>query len=389
MKPEARLPPLVIALGFVSLFTDIASEMMVPVLPVFLTVTLGASATFVGLVEGVAEGVAAILKGLGGVWSDAGQARRKWILGGYGISTLARPLIALAVAPWQVLALRGTDRVGKGLRTAPRDALITASIAPKSRGHAFGFHRAMDHSGALIGGLLAAGLLAWGFSAREVIGWSIIPGLLAVLVIVFFVREPASPVPAKPRPSFARKTLPPDLRRYLPITGLFALANSSDAFLLLKASQTGIPAVQIPLLWAWIHVARIGANLVGGKLSDRIGARRTVAAGWICYSGVYLLVALAHTPWHMWAILGIYGIYDGLTEGGEKSLVSHLSHIQATGTAFGAFHCLTGLAAVPASLAAGLLWDHYGSTSAFLCGAILALAAGLWLHFTRFEAKPG
>lgn len=386
-----RLPPIVIALGLVSLFTDIASEMMVPVLPVFLTVTLGASATFVGLIEGVAEGVAAILKGLGGVWSDAGQTRRKWILGGYGISTLARPLIALAAAPWQVLVLRGTDRVGKGLRTAPRDALITAAVASESRGHAFGFHRAMDHSGALIGGLLAAGLLAWGFSAREVIGWSIIPGLLAVLVILFFVREPAAPVPATPRPkpSFAWKALPPDLRRYLPITGLFALANSSDAFLLLKASQTGIPAARIPLLWAWIHVARIGANLIGGKLSDRVGARRTVAAGWICYAGVYLLVAFARTPWQMWAILGIYGIYDGLTEGGEKSLVSHLSQVHATGTAFGAFHFLTGLAAVPASLVAGLLWDHYGSTSTFLCGAILALAAGLWLHLTRFDAKLG
>lgn len=379
-----RLPPVVIALGSVSLLTDVATEMIVPVLPIFLTGTLGASAAFLGIIEGVADSVAAVFKGFGGVWSDGSHSRRRWILGGYGLSSLARPFIALAAAPWHVLALRSIDRAGKGLRTAPRDALLAAAVAPESRGWAFGFHRAMDHTGALLGGLLAAGLLYWGMSDRAVIAWAAAPGMLAVAMILFFVREPAveRPAPAVEtgRPGFSWSALPAPLRRYILIAGVFALANSSDAFLLLKAHETGIPLVALPLLWAWIHVARIVSNLAGGWASDRIGPRRLVIAGWAVYALVYVLVALSSQPWHIWTVLGLYGIYSGLTEGGEKAIVAALAPQTARGSAFGAFHFVTGVAALPASALTGLIWYAWNSTAALIvCAATAAISAGLLL----------
>lgn len=375
-----KLPPVVIALGFVSLFTDIASDMMIPVLPVFLTATLGLSATFFGLVEGIADLVAAVLKGLGGIWSDrAGGGRKKWLVGGYTLSALSRPFIALAGGPGLVIALRSLDRVGKGLRTAPRDALLVAAVEEGGRGRAFGFHRAMDHTGALIGGLLASGLLAWGLSEREVIGWSIVPGLAAILTVSLAVRDKTGMSATERRPKLDFHTLTPELRRFLPVAGAFALANSSDAFLLLKARETGVPAALLPLLWAWIHVARIAANLVGGAMADRFGARRTVAAGWMCYGVVYALVALAAKPWQVWVVLGIYGIYSGLTEGGEKLIVSQLSRADSRGAAFGAFHFVTGILSLPASLLTGWLWDHHGSAVALGASALLALVAAAWL----------
>ncbi len=375
-----KLPSIVIALGFVSLFTDIASDMMIPVLPVFLTATLGLSATFFGLVEGVADLVAAVLKGVGGIWSDrSGGGRKKWLVGGYTLSALSRPFIALASGPGLVIALRSLDRVGKGLRTAPRDAMLVAAVEESGRGRAFGFHRAMDHTGALIGGLLASGLLAWGLSEREVIGWSILPGILAILTVSLLVREKSDMSSPKEQPRLDFHLLTPELRRFLPVAGTFALANSSDAFLLLKARETGVSASLLPLLWAWIHVTRIAANLIGGSLADRFGARRTVAAGWLCYGVVYALVAFAGNPWQVWVVLGIYGIYSGLTEGGEKVIISKLSRTDARGAAFGAFHFVTGILALPASLLTGWLWDHYGSTVSLGMSATLAVLAAGWL----------
>lgn len=382
-----KLPPVVFALGFVSLFTDIASDMIVPVLPVFLTVTLGASATFFGLVEGVAEVVAALLKGMGGVWSDhSGGGRKKWLVGGYTLSSLARPLIALVAAPWQVLVLRGVDRVGKGLRTAPRDAMLTAAVSEGERGRAFGFHRAMDHTGALLGGLLASALLAWGLTEQQVIGWSIVPGVLAILAVIILVKEPAqepAELSKQRKDAWSFAVLTPELRRFLPVVGLFALANSSDAFLLLKAKETGIPAVQLPLLWAWIHVARILANYYGGGLADRFGARRTVGIGWLCFAVAYALTALSAQPWQVWAILGFYGLYNGLTEGGVKVIVSQLSRADARGASFGAFHLVTGVIALPASLLTGWLWDIYGSTTAFITCAVIATLSSLLLLLSQ------
>lgn len=383
---KQRLPALVISLGFVSLFTDVATEMIVPVMPLFLTVTLGASATAFGLIEGVADLIASVIKGLSGAWSDRGGGRRRWILAGYSLSTVARPFIALATAPWHVLALRGTDRVGKGLRTAPRDALIAMTVSREQHGRAFGFHRAMDHGGALLGGLLAAGLLALGLGPRSIIAWSIVPGVLAVLCIMIFVKEPApsrgaghhaqrAPVPWRHLPS----ALGPELRRYLCITACFAVGNSSDAFLLLKAREAGLPDAALPLLWAWIHVARVISNLVGGSLSDRLGARRTVATGWLCYAVVYALVALCSQPWQIWVVLGAYGLYNGLTEGGEKSLVAELAEEETKGAAFGAFHLVTGVIALPASALTGILWDRHGSLVALFVSAAFALVASIWL----------
>ena len=389
---KQRLPALVVTLGIVSLFTDVATEMIVPVMPIFLTATLGASAATFGLIEGFSDLIASVIKGFSGAWSDRGGTRRRWILAGYSLSTLARPFISLATAPWHVLALRGTDRVGKGLRTAPRDALIATTVSTNQHGRAFGFHRAMDHGGALLGGLLAAGLLALGLGPRSIIAWSIVPGMLAVLCILFFVKEPAprpEACPDKPHTPVPWRHLPavlgPELRRYLLITGCFAFGNSSDAFLLLKARESGLPDAALPLLWAWIHVARIGSNLLGGSLSDRLGARRTVAAGWLCYAVVYGLVAMSHHPWQIWVVLGAYGLYSGLTEGGEKALVAELAGEEAKGAAFGAFHLATGVIALPASVLTGFLWDRHGSMVALLACAAFAFAASIWL----FAAPPG
>jgi MFS family permease len=317
---------------------------------------------------------------VGGVWSDrTGGGRKKWLVGGYALSALSRPFIALASGPGLVIALRSLDRVGKGLRTAPRDALLVAAVEEGSRGRAFGFHRAMDHTGALIGGLLASGLLAWGLSEREVIGLTIVPGIAAILTVSLLVRERAETSAPLQQTKLNLHLLTPELRRFLPVAGTFALANSSDAFLLLKARETGVSATLLPLLWAWIHVTRIAANLVGGSLADRFGARRTVAAGWLCYGVVYALVAFAGRPWQVWIVLGIYGIYSGLTEGGEKVIVSQMSRTDSRGAAFGVFHFVTGILALPASLLTGWLWDHYGSTVALGTSAILAVMAAGWL----------
>ena len=385
-----RLPRLVIVLGLVSLLTDVATEMIVPVLPVFLTSGLGLSVAFLGIIEGVADSVASVLKGWGGVWSDRTASRKSWLLGGYGLSSLARPFIALATGPWQVMTLRSLDRAGKGLRTAPRDALLAAAVPSESHGWAFGFHRAMDHTGALIGGLLAAGLLFLGWSERSVIAWAALPGALAMAAIVWGVKEPAAPATAAPpeEPSLqpgAWHGLPPALRRYILIAGLFSLANSSDAFLLLKAHQTGIAPALLPLLWAWIHVARIGANLLGGRASDRLGPLRVVAAGWLVYAVIYVLIALAREPWQVWAVLGAYGLYSGLTEGGEKAMVAALAPLGRKGGSFGAFHFITGVATFPASALTGLLWHWYGSATALLVCAVLAAtsAATLWASRAR------
>lgn len=378
--PRSRLPAVVVALGLVSLFTDASSEMIVPLLPAFLTVQLGASVTFFGLVEGVAETVAALLKLASGAWSDRARRRRPLVLAGYALSAIARPLIALCVLPWQVLVTRSVDRVGKGLRSAPRDALLAAATDPGSRGWAFGFHRAMDHAGAMIGALLAAGLLGLGLSVRSVFLWAAVPGLLAVITIVVAVREQSETV-LQGSAKMSVATAPrhaPGLLRYLGVLGFFTLANSSDAFLLLKAGEAGIPLALVPILWLVLHVTKAATNLAGGRLSDRIGPLPVIRAGWLVYGLVYALFGFAATPWHVWGLFTVYGLYHGLTEGAEKALVAHLAPAGGHGRAFGLYHALTGLLALPASLWMGMVWQHFGSRMAFVvCAAISVLSVSL------------
>ncbi|MCE9518019.1 MAG: MFS transporter [Verrucomicrobia bacterium] len=383
--PPSKLPRAVIALGVVSLFTDLSSEMIVPLLPAFLTLQLGATATFFGLVEGVAETVAALLKLFSGAWSDRSGNRRPLVLFGYSLSAVMRPMMALCTAPWQALVVRASDRVGKGLRSAPRDALLTAATAPESRGWAFGFHRAMDHIGAMLGALLATILLSIGLNTRQVFWVAAIPGVFAVLAILFGVKEAGnarSKLKASTDSTLTWSQQPAQLRRYLMILAIFTLANSSDAFLLLKASEAGIALKFIPLLWIVLHLTKAVTNLAGGHLSDRIGALPVIRGGWLVYGAVYALFGFASSAWQVWVLFALYGLYHGLTEGAEKALVGKLAPPEQKGVAFGWYHAICGIVALPASLGTGFLWEHLGSRTALIsCGALAFLATALigWL----------
>jgi MFS family permease len=319
------------------------------------------------------------------------------VLAGYALSAIARPLIAVCVWPWQVLVTRSVDRVGKGLRSAPRDALLAAATHADSRGWAFGFHRAMDHAGAMIGALLAAGLLGLGLSVRSVFLWAAVPGLLAVITIMVAVREQpaAGPHGRGEQPGVISPRHSPVLLRYLGVLGFFTLANSSDAFLLLKAGEAGIPLALVPILWLVLHVTKAATNLAGGRLSDRIGPLPVIRAGWLVYGLVYALFGFAGAPWQVWGLFAVYGLYHGLTEGAEKALVAHLAPPGGHGRAFGLYHALTGLLALPASLWMGMVWQHWGSRAAFLtCAVISALSVSLLLtlvgrDFRRLRKTSG
>ena len=372
----------VIALGVVSFFTDMSSEMIYPLLPVFLTTTLGASAGMLGAIEGAAESAASILKLASGWWSDRVGKRKPLVVIGYGIASIVRPLIALAQSANQVLAIRLADRVGKGIRNAPRDALIAESVDPSIRGRAFGFHRAADHAGAVVGPLLAFALLQWfGFELRTVFWLALIPGILAMITVIAFVREvsqQASPAHSAAENFTAKpaENLPRSFWAYLGIVLLFTLGNSTDAFLLLRANQLGVPLALVPILWAILHVVKSAASTHGGALSDRIGRVPTLIAGWTIFALVYLGFGVATQQWHVWLLFVVYGLFFALTEGTERALVADFTGAKH-GTAFGWFHLTVGLGALPASVLFGLIWDRAGASSAFYLGAALAAVAAV------------
>lgn len=381
--PPARLGRTVIALGVVSFLTDASSEMIYPLLPVFLTATLGASATTLGTIEGAAESTAALLKLASGWWSDRVKRRKPLVVFGYALSSLARPLVALAQTAGHVLAIRLSDRVGKGVRGAPRDALIADSVDRAIRGRAFGFHRAADHAGAVVGPLAAFLLLQGaGLDMRTVFLLAAIPAAAAVVAVVLFVREPALPAAG---PSHAGVTaaphapLPRSFWYYLLILGVFTLGNATDAFLLLRAQQLGVPLALLPVLWATLHVVKSATSTAGGALSDRVGRLPSLVAGWVLFAAVYVGFSGATQQWHAWALFLAYGLYFALTEGPERALVADLVPAERRGTAFGWFNLTIGLGALPASIIFGLLWDSAGPRAAFGLGAALALIAALAL----------
>jgi MFS family permease len=371
-----RLGRTVKALGGVSFLTDVSSEMIYPLLPLFLASTLGASAGMVGIVEGAAESVSALLKLGSGWWSDRVGRRKPFVVAGYAIASIARPLVAIAQTAVQVLVIRVSDRVGKGLRTAPRDAMIADAVDPTIRGRAFGFHRAADHAGAVVGPLVAWALLEFGeLSLRAVFALAAVPAALAVVTVIVAVREPpraarAAPVPAR---------LTTDLgRRFWLVLGVlfvFTLGNSTDAFLLLRARELGVSAALVPVLWALLHVVKAAASTPGGALSDRFGRRPLLVAGWLLYAAVYLALGMANAEWQVWALFALYGVYFGLTEGVEKALVADLVPPDRRGAAFGWFNLAIAVGALPASVLFGAVWDAYGAPAAFGLGASLALVA--------------
>ena len=397
--PDASAPPTklgrnVIALSAVSFFTDVSSEMIYPLIPVFLATALGASASAVGIVEGAAESTAALLKLASGWISDRVKRRKPLVVAGYALASAVRPLIGLAQGVASVMAIRVTDRIGKGIRTAPRDALIADSVDPSVRGRAFGLHRAADNAGAVVGPLIAFAVLRWeGVPLRHVFFFAALPAAIAMVILITRVRETPRLVPASEAPHL-EGGLGARFWAYLGVVLLFTLGNSTDAFLLLRAAQIGVPVAMAPLLWALLNFVKSALSTPGGALSDRIGRKPLIVAGWFVYAAVYLLFGRATEPWHAWALFAVYGVYFGLTEGVEKALVADLVPAARRGAAFGWYNLALGLGALPASLLFGAIWDRAGAPAAFTFGAAMAALAALAIAFVaprsaQQQREPG
>ncbi len=371
----------VIVFGFVSFLTDVSAEMIYPLLPLFLTQTLGASALFLGLIEGFAESTCSFLKLYSGIHADRTRDRSKMVLFGYTLSSFSRPLMALAQSPWTVMLIRAIDRTGKGLRTSPRDALIADATAAEHQGRAFGYQRSMDNAGSVVGPLISAVLLAYFIQDLRIIFWlAAIPGTAAIALILWKVRETHQREPAVFK-KFSWSLPQGKLRHYLVILFVFILSNSSDAFLLLHAQACGVPTAQIPLLWVALHIIKSSTILPLGILSDKIGRRHLILLGWIIYAAVYVLFGYAQSPSQIWVIFMVYGLFSGLTEGTERAFLADITTEGERGQAYGWYNFIVGIAALPASLLFGLIWKLGGSQLAFHIDAALCLTAALMFAF--------
>jgi len=392
-------------LGWASLFTDAATEMIYPLLPVYLSRVLGAGALALGIIEGVAEGVNSVLKIVSGSVSDRWTRRRSIVIAGYLLSSAVRPFIAITASWTQVLLVRVLDRTGKGIRGAPRDAMLARFASAADRGRVFGFHRAMDHAGAIVGPLIAAALL-WLAPGeyRRVFALTVIPGAVAV-ALLFLVPEADS---AKSRganlsgsrgeagglaPYAAPRALPRRLWTFLAVLLLFSLGNSADAFLLLRVSDALGSATVIPLLWSAFHIVKASLSTWGGTLSDRLGRKQVIVIGWFIYAVVYLGFASATSAGALVGWFLVYGVYFALTEGAEKALVADLAPAERHGAAFGVYNAALGGGTLAASVVFGFLYERFGARVAFGTGAGLAAAAACALVLVRThdgrDAKMG
>ena len=361
-----------VALAIVSMLHDLAGDMVTPLLPALLA-TMGSGPAALGLVEGVADATGSLLKLVSGYVGDRiGHLKALTILG-YGVANVLRPLLAFSGAWWQVLAFRFGDRVGKGIRGSPRDALVASVTTKETRGYAFGFHHALESLGAVFGTILGYVLLSAGLSVRQVIIWSAAPGVLTMLVVGLGVRAPA----AAPSPGVVKIGIPPvaGFRQLLVAVVVFTLGNSSDAFLLWRAHEVGVPITLTPILWALLHVSRSATATWGGRLSDRRGRQFAMTAGWLVYALTYAGFALCRESWQIWLLFTVYGAYYGLTEGAQKAMVVDIVPKDWQGRALGAFQMAVGLAALPASALFGLLYKRWGAPAAFATGSLLALVA--------------
>jgi MFS family permease len=389
-----NLPRPVWLLGWVSLVTDLATEMIYPLLPLFLTRVLGASAMSLGVIEGVAEAANSALKVAAGRVADRTGTPKRLVIAGYGLSGAVRPLIAFASTWLHVLGLRFADRLGKGIRSAPRDAMLAHFVAPEIRGRAYGFHRAMDHAGAVVGPLIAS-LFLWFYPGeyRTLFALTIIPGIVVVLILL---RVPdaaikvATASEVQPRLDAPASTRPTrSLFVALSVILIFSLGNASDAFLLLRMSELGIAAVWIPLLWSALHVVKVVSSVIGGDLSDRLGRRAVIGAGWMIYALVYAGFGFFDSAPIVIAIFLSYGLYFGLTEGVEKAWIADLAAAGARGTAFGWYNAAIGVGSLAASVMFGAIWTRVSPSAAFLTGAALALVAtGLLYFLFPHETNP-
>ena len=384
-----NLPGNVWALSLVSLFNDTSSEIIYPLLPTFLALALGASPFAIGAIEGVAETAASLLKLFSGYLSDKFERRKLPVFVGYALASVTRPLLAFVTSWQQVLVVRLTDRIGKGIRGAPRDALLAAEVPFEKRGLAFGFNRAADHLGAIIGPIIAFVLLYFFAGDRQnptideykqVFLLASVPVVLGLFVVAFFVKDsPPNGSVETPPIKLSLREFDPNFKRFLLTIALFTLSNSSDAFLLLRASEAGIPAAMLPILWMALHFSKFLSSLVGGALSDKLGRKKVIFSGWVLYALVYVGFAFIDSPWQAWTLFLIYGVYFGLTESAEKALVADLVAPEKRGTAFGLYHLAFGVTVLPASLLLGAIWYQFGAAAAFIFSAALSISAAMLL----------
>ncbi len=383
MSLNAKDKKNVLGLGFISLMNDASSEMIYPLLPIFLTSVLHASASALGIIEGLAETTVSVLKYISGSMSDRFGKRKPIFAAGYTISNLVRPLIGIATSWWHVLFFRLGDRVGKGIRTSPRDALLADSVTDEARGFAFGFQRAMDNLGAIIGPLIATALIQWGnCTIKTVFLLSIVPGIIAITLAYFAVTERAPKFVSASHKTFTG-SINPRFLLFLIALLIFTLGNSTDAFLLLKAQNAGVCLALIPIIWMVLSISKTIFAIPGGRLSDKIGRKPVIIGGWVVYGATYLGFAFAGGQATIWGLFFAYGLYFGLCEGTEKAFVAELTPEKARGNAYGLYNLAIGIGALPASVIFGLVWDMWGSRYAFIMGALLALIASLVLAFVK------
>lgn len=369
--------------GFVSLFMDISSEMIYPLVPLFLANVLGVNKSIIGLIEGIAESTASLLRAFSGWFSDRIK-NRKWFMAlGYGVSTLSRPIIALAGTWHHVMGSRFMDRFGKGIRTAPRDALIAESSDSSHLGRAFGFHRAMDTVGAVIGPGLAFFLLSlFSNDYRRVFWLSMIPGTIAVLLIVFFITEERKSLKPSIKPKLTMRHFDFRFKFFVSIAGIFAIGNSSDVFLILRAQQIGISTIMIPVIYLLFNLIYSISAIPAGIVADRFGRKRVLLSGFILFAIIYGGFAVAEATTIIWVLFSFYGLFMGLTEGIQKAFLATIIPQDFKATAFGVYHTVVGLAMFPASLIGGWLWDNISPSATFYFGMITAtISAVLFIIF--------
>jgi len=381
-KPSGngRLPRMVVVVGLVSLFNEIASQIVAPLIPILLVTVLSAGPVALGIIEGLADAVACFLRLLSGRLSDAWGARRKgFMLAGYAIANAAKPLVALAATWWVVALLRTTDRVGKGLRSAPRDAIV-ADVTPKEmRGRAYGVQRGLDRVGAIGGSLVAAAVLAWsGLGISDVILASAVPGLIAVLLIVFFVHDAPRPQAAPQAPDRAQlrwAALAPQLRRFFPLLAIFGLARATETFVLLRGHELGMSVVELLVMWATLNAAQSLSAWKGGPVADRVSPLVMICFSWCAFAATFVMLGLSTTAVFLWSATILYGLLSGMSESVERSYVSCLAADSQRGTAFGWYNMVLGLVAIPSGVLFGAVWQFSSAQWAFMTSATLAALA--------------
>ena len=388
--PPKTLPRTVIVLGLVSFFNDFASDIVIPLIPILLATVLAAGPVALGLIEGVADAVASLIKLWSGRHSDLMSGRRKGLaVAGYTLSNIARPLLGLAGSWPVILLLRSIDRVGKGLRSAPRDALVADATPPGMHGYAFGYHRAMDNGGAVAGSLAAAAVLAWSdLSLTEVILWSAVPGFVSVVLLGVGVKE-ENKTPDNPpgsAPATMRVALPPlrwgvlslPMRRYLLVLMLFTFARASETFILLLGHQLGVGTVELLLLWAVLNLCKAATSTWGGRLADSLGRGTLMLLGWTTFAVSFLMLSTVEHSAGLWSVSIFYGLCAGMSEGAERAIISDYASPRERGTAFGWYHLMVGIAAIPAGLLFGSIWQFHSAAMAFFfAGSLAALSAFL------------